>query len=97
MSAQTAPMAELVPFRFEITDERLLAPDYRTMQRAKRFVDALLDTEGAEMWSQPDFPKNLTVVGGKAPQPVLTVLQAIAMGHDLDAVLDLLEGREDRP
>ena len=82
---------ELVPFRFEITDERLAGADRRAMRRANDFVNRFMEVDGAYMDSTPDYPRNSTTVQGKAPQPVVTVLQAIAMGHDIGAVLDMLD------
>lgn len=83
-------MSELVPFRFEITDDRLVATDYQAMRRAQEVVDHDLTTVGAYLTTTPDPLRFVTIAEGEAPQRVVTILQAIAMGHDLAPVLDLL-------
>lgn len=81
---------ELVPFRFEVTSERIVGTPLETYRRLQRFV-----TSGKDGFIvfRNDHMRDLVIASGELPQPNVTALQALAMGHDVDAVLDMLESR----
>jgi hypothetical protein len=87
-------VSELVRFRFEITHERLVAVPLATMHRAEAFIKTQLE-HGGEIVTDYDWSRLSTVASGEAARPVATVLQALAMGHDIDAVLDMLTPSND--
>lgn len=73
-------------FRFEIPNRNIADLSQEASERLQAFVAG-----GPEVVFWEDYAKDATVVVGKLPQPKVTVMQALAMGHDVDAVLDLLE------
>lgn len=97
---------ELVRFRFELTDERIVAVPIKTFRRFQRFVwpsisffdrdvtyEAHDEAAGpGRPWiaRQHDAPHNLEIITGELAQPQVTAIQALAMGHDLESVLDML-------
>lgn len=98
-------MSELVRFRFEVPEERIAGTSRRTMRRLEELVSEALGgpiaggalpysgavaPDGASIFRSEDW-RRAVIVSGRLPQPAVTALQALAMGHDVDAVLDLLE------
>jgi len=85
------PDGDLVSFRFEVTARRLVEITDRTYSRLLRFVMEQQPWEqGANLAQHHDYARDMVIVTGELPQPAVTALQALAMGHDLGAVLDLL-------
>lgn len=98
-------MSELVPFRFEVPEENLARASRRSMRRIDALVSEALGAplggsvlvhgaiapDGASIMRVADWRSLTVVYTGRLPQPAVTALQALAMGHDVDAVLDLLE------
>lgn len=85
---------ELVPFRFEVTEDRIVRTSQRTMRRLEELVGAAPDGASFSSFRLEDWSK--VIVSGRLPQPAVTALQALAMGHDVDGVLDLLERSSER-
>lgn len=83
-------MTDLAPFRFEVTDDRLVATDYWTMKRAQAIVDRMIAESGGTLTVTADPIRYVTIASGEAPREVISVIAAIAQGHDLEAVLDLI-------
>lgn len=88
----------LVSFRFEVTAQRMVDVPRETYHRMVRFVvEGEPWEEGAVLHQRHDYQRDVIVMEGELPQPCVTALQALAMGHDLDAVLDLLESQSGSP
>lgn len=76
---------ELPSFRFEITRERFMHPLMGTMGRLRQHLDDSLASWQCRWEAEPD----VYVLEGQGPPSAVAGIQAMAMGHDIDAVLDL--------
>ena len=85
---------DLVRFRFEVPRERIAAIAGPVLDRLRDFVHND-DTPGAYWEWFDDFKRDLTTIKGEMGQSQVTALQALAMGFDVEAVLDMLGAPKD--
>lgn len=76
----------VVKFRFEISDDVLMAHSTPSFQRLDQYLDSdPADGSGYVWWTDP--ATRVKTVEGAMSSDRVAVLQALAMGHDFSALL----------
>lgn len=83
----------LVGFRLEIPNKVLVATSQETSNRIEEVLTARLQAHEGSVLQAVRTLDNYTLTG-KACTEAVTILQALARDHDVNAVLDTLEARD---
>lgn len=84
-----------MPFYFEVPANRIRKLDDDTFARLAAWFGRLSEeTPGGYCSTSQPQSRNVLVYEGRLPARYVTVLQALAMGHDVNAVMDLLGWKE---
>lgn len=82
-------------FSIMIPRHRMVEASRYLIKRIDNFVKSNSDLRfDGELYMSSDVLFNFALISGKAPVEVVTILAAFAQGHDVDAILNTFENKE---